>query len=38
MNQTTLLQRLTLEEKCALLSGKGEWETWNLPRAGEKDL
>lgn len=38
MNQTTLLQRLTLEEKCALLSGKGEWETWNLPRAGVSSL
>ena len=38
MNQTTLLQRLTLEEKCALLSGKGEWETWNLPRAGVPSL
>lgn len=29
---------LSLEEKCALLSGKGEWETWDLPRAGVPSL
>lgn len=38
MKQSTILQKLTLEEKCALLSGKGEWETWNLPRAGVPSL
>lgn len=38
MKSTDLLPALTLEEKCALLSGKGEWETWNLPRAGVPSL
>ena len=37
MNQS-ILSTLTLEEKCALLSGKGEWETWDLPRAGVPSL
>ena len=41
MNSKTyqeILSALSLEEKCALLSGKGEWETWDLPRAGVPSL
>lgn len=38
MNIATVLSTLTLEEKCALLSGKGEWESWDLPRAGVPSL
>ena len=34
MKSTRRLPDLTLEEKCALLSGKSEWESWDLPRAG----
>ena len=28
------ISRLTLEEKAALLQGKGNWITWNVPRLG----
>lgn len=29
-----LRKKMTLEEKAALLSGKGEWQTWDLGRLG----
>lgn len=29
-----LLKKLTLEEKAALLGGKNEWETHDIPRLG----
>lgn len=29
-----LINKMTIEEKAALLSGKGEWQTWNLDRLG----
>lgn len=32
MKQKELIGRMTLEEKAALLSGKGEWQTWNFER------
>ena len=41
MNHKTyqpILSALSPEEKCALLSGKGEWESWDLPRAGVPSL
>ncbi len=28
------IRQMTLEEKAALLSGKGEWQTWNIDRLG----
>lgn len=34
MKHQELIQRMTLEEKAALLSGKGEWQTWNIDRLG----
>ena len=34
MKHTQLIEQMTLEEKAALLSGKGEWQTWNLDRLG----
>jgi beta-glucosidase len=33
-----LLQELTLEKKCLLLSGKNLWETYNLDRLGIRSL
>ena len=30
----TLIPRMTLQEKAALLGGKGEWETRDIPRLG----
>lgn len=27
-----MIEKMTLEEKAALLSGKGEWQTWDIPR------
>lgn len=32
MKHEELINKMTLEEKAALLSGKGEWQTWNLER------
>lgn len=32
MEYQDLLDKMTLEEKAALLSGKGEWQTWDFPR------
>ena len=29
-----LIEKMTLEEKAALLSGKGEWQTWDFERLG----
>lgn len=29
-----IIQKMTLEEKAAFLSGKGEWQTWNFDRLG----
>lgn len=29
-----LINKMTIEEKAVLLSGKGEWQTWNLDRLG----
>lgn len=29
---------MTLEEKAALLSGKGEWQTWDFDRLGIPSL
>lgn len=29
-----LIEKMTLEEKAAILSGKGEWQTWNIDRLG----
>lgn len=34
----TLISRMTLKEKAALLSGKGEWETRGIPRLGIPSL
>lgn len=32
MKHQNIIEKMTLEEKAALLSGKGEWQTWNLDR------
>lgn len=34
MKHKKIIEKMTLEEKAALLSGKGEWQTWNLDRLG----
>lgn len=34
MKYRELIEKMTLEEKAALLSGKGEWQTWNFDRLG----
>ena len=34
MKQKEYIDQMTLEEKAALLSGKGEWQTWNIDRLG----
>lgn len=34
MKQREYIDQMTLEEKAALLSGKGEWQTWNIDRLG----
>lgn len=34
MKNKELIEKMTLEEKAALLSGKGEWQTWNFDRLG----
>ena len=34
MERQTIIDKMTLEEKAALLSGKGEWQTWNFDRLG----
>ena len=32
MKHSDLIEKLTLEEKCALLGGKGEWDSRDIPR------
>lgn len=32
MEYRKIVEKMTLEEKAALLSGKGEWQTWNIDR------
>ena len=34
LKNSEIIQKMTLEEKSALLSGKGEWQTWNFDRLG----
>ena len=34
MKHRDLIQQLTLEEKAALLGGKGEWDSRDIPRLG----
>ena len=34
MKHPEIIEKMTLEEKATLLSGKGEWETWNLEHLG----
>ena len=34
MKYGELIQKMTLEEKAAFLSGKGEWQTWDFERLG----
>ena len=34
MKHQDLINKMTIEEKAALLSGKGEWQTWNIDRLG----
>ena len=34
MKHRELIEKMTLEEKAALLSGKREWQTWNFDRLG----
>ncbi|MCR4797521.1 MAG: glycoside hydrolase family 3 C-terminal domain-containing protein [Lachnospiraceae bacterium] len=32
MNPKELVKKMTLEQKAAILEGKGEWETWDFPQ------
>ena len=32
MKHKDLVDKMTLEEKAAILGGKGEWQTWDIPR------
>ena len=34
MKYGEMIQKMTLEEKAAFLSGKGEWQTWDFERLG----
>lgn len=34
MKYKHIIDKMTIEEKAVLLSGKGEWDTWNLDRLG----
>ena len=34
MKHENLISKMTLEEKAVLLSGHGEWDTWELKRLG----
>ncbi len=34
MRHTDLIQKMTVEEKAAILSGRTEWTTWELPQIG----
>ncbi len=34
MKYEKIINRMTLEEKAALLTGKNEWQTWDIPRLG----
>ncbi len=37
MKHPEILQKLSLEQKCALLSGKNTWQTQDYPRQGVPD-
>ena len=32
MKYQDIIEKMTLEEKAAFLSGKNEWQTWDFPR------
>ena len=34
MKQKDMIQKMTIEEKAAILSGKNVWQTWNIDRLG----
>ncbi|WP_124065778.1 glycoside hydrolase family 3 C-terminal domain-containing protein [Clostridium sp. E02] len=34
MKQKEMIQKMTMEEKAAILSGKNVWQTWNIDRLG----
>ena len=34
MKHKEIIDKMKLEEKAALLSGKGEWQTWDFARLG----
>lgn len=34
MKHEEMIKKMTLEEKAAFLSGKGEWQTWDFERLG----
>lgn len=34
MRHKDIIDKMTIEEKAAILSGKGEWETWDFERLG----
>lgn len=34
MKHKNIIEKMTLEEKAAFLSGKGEWQTWDFERLG----
>ena len=34
MKHSDIVSKMTLEEKAALMGGKGEWDSWDLPRVG----
>ena len=38
MNIETCIQKLTLEEKAALLQGKSNWRTHGIPRLGIPEI
>ena len=38
MKYGEMIQKMTLEEKAAFLSGKGEWQTWDFERLGIPSL
>ncbi len=38
MNRKEIMEKMTLKEKTAFLSGKTEWETWDFPRLGITSL
>ncbi|MBR3155144.1 MAG: glycoside hydrolase family 3 protein, partial [Lachnospiraceae bacterium] len=38
MKHKDLIERMTLEEKAAILGGQGEWQTWPIPRLGIESM